>query len=168
MTISSVCAGRSAGRAIHVFPLSLLSPSLISPMVSVAWLHVTQIVALLHVTRTVALLHVTRIVALLHVTQTVALMHVTRPVALLHVTQTVALLHVTRIVALPHVTHIVALLYVTRSMALLHVTQTVDVHGYGALDVLQQTMDELYPDHREDVAVLDVGACTGFAGQRVR
>jgi len=132
MTISSVCAGRSAGRAIHVFPLSLLSPSLISLMVSVAWLHVTQIVALLHVTRTVALLHVTRIVALLHVTQTVALMHV------------------------------------TRTVALLHVTQTVDVHGYGALDVLQQTMDELYPDHREDVAVLDVGACTGFAGQRVR
>ena len=46
---------------------------------------------------------------------------------------------------------------------------TVAVHGYGALDVLQQTMDELFPaDHRSDIAILDVGACTGFAGQRVR
>ena len=113
-----LCGSESTDELFMSFPLSLLSPSLISLMVSVAFLHVTQTVALLHVTQTVTLLHVTQTVTLLHVTQTVALLHVTQTVALLHVTQTVALLHVTQTVALLHVTQTVALLHVTQTVAL--------------------------------------------------
>ncbi|KAL8598203.1 hypothetical protein ACOMHN_043274 [Nucella lapillus] len=45
--------------------------------------------------------------------------------------------------------------------------KSVDLHAYGALNVLEETMGRLYPGKMADVTLMDVGACTGLSGQRL-
>ncbi|XP_076466080.1 methyltransferase-like protein 27 [Babylonia areolata] len=48
------------------------------------------------------------------------------------------------------------------------IDKAIEAKGYPALDVMQSTVEELFPaDVRDHVTILDVGTCTGNSGQRL-